>query len=142
MCNEKCLVCPYSLWEHVETHHSIYKISCKNMNGKVIDETFNIELNDDLDAPSWCPKKLKNTTPCYDKNMLKKWEMIEPKIAWSDIKKDKIYHLPPYNTQKRCDIKILSINSSFLRYEKINTHVVGTLYPSQIGTRLMVEKHN
>lgn len=145
MIDENCISCMFSGWKPFGTHHSFFNVVCKKMNDKIIKEAFNMDLDDDDDliAPSWCPKKITESQSVkHNQSMLEKWQTITPKIKWENIKKDKVYHIPPYNSQERTDIKIISIQPTFLRYQKIKSNVIGTLYPSQIAAKIMVEKHS
>lgn len=156
-----CNTCPYAECVRVKTNmlHTYNNWYCNKDNKKMILD-ISIVNGSKIRIPNWCPLKDSKMivgstnkeceTGKIQKKYLTYYEKMEllrklpPQVKWENIKKDDIYHVPPYLDEKRKDIIITSKSDYSCTYKilaqnpKDSNGISYTLYKTTLMSRFIV----
>ena len=89
-----------------------------------------VEDGELIPCPKWCLMKNDNHRHCFDVVKEKALDIkpVDFKCVWDDIKVGEIYHLPPFNKQKRRQLKVTYSNTYCATFEVLNAGLNDTKY--------------
>ena len=106
---------------------------------RVINHDFDLK-NKDCIAPDWCPlNTCNNSKTLTNEEIVKKLKSLKPKVEFSELESDTIYHVPSYMNHKRFDAVVIEKNKFYIRIKNITTNETKILLPSDIEYLLMVK---
>ena len=82
---------------------------------RIINHDFDLK-NKDCIAPDWCPLNGDNKSKTLtNEEIIKKIKCLKPKVIFSEVEFDTIYHIPPYIHHKRFDFVVIEKNKFYIR---------------------------
>ena len=159
MNSTNCYYCEYSEPTLTNGKRGMGCLKCN----KVVCVGLNILEMQEMEAPVFCP--LKNeaqqtlsikqhtpptavTSPNHDKHKsfqydyhteYVKWSQVMPTIDFASIKPNDVYHVPPYMSNDRKDIRIINKYETYFSYTDVNDFKIMIGHPDDIIFRVMVK---
>jgi len=154
MCKKFCNDCIFSDTDLVfKSDGKGYKNFYCNHNDEknVID--ISVGYNVEVPSPIWCPlmnekdnassnKQVNTTVDDDDEEDITRnpWFKIKPSIEWEHIKKNEIYHVPPFMNESRKDVQIIYKCDEYFTWRNVNGGNYLICYKNDLMSKVMVKK--
>lgn len=152
-----CNDCEFLKKLSVSATNTIYNnLYCKNHEQGKTDKLIDVSVSETrmTSTPKWCAINKDFSNTLHEENEVDKIDLqgdtklhkrgsktfysLDSRLKWEDIQIGKVYHIPPYNHNKRKDIIITTKTEYSATYKVFGSDSSSTLWKNTLETKLLV----